>query len=113
MPVRLTNPGIHNVRNALAAAWCADILGLPLDECASALKDFLGTARRFEIRGEFHGAIIIDDYAHHPKEISAILGSKRHSIWRPANLGCLAAAYLFENQTVAKDFTLLLVMLIG
>jgi UDP-N-acetylmuramate--alanine ligase len=39
---------------------------LPLDRCVRALKDFRGTERRFEVRGELNGAVIIDDYAHHP-----------------------------------------------
>lgn len=91
MNVSLQVPGEHNVRNALAALSVAAMLGLPLDEAAKALSEFAGTGRRFEIRGEKNGIIIIDDYAHHPTEIRATLaGAKARypnariwAIWQP------------------------------
>lgn len=91
MNVSLQVPGEHNVRNALAALSVAAMLGLPLDEAANALSEFTGTGRRFEIRGEKNGIIIIDDYAHHPTEIRATLAgakarypnSRIWAIWQP------------------------------
>lgn len=71
--VTLGVPGEHNIYNALAALALSDILGLALDASASALHDFHGTDRRFEYKGCIGGVTIIDDYAHHPTEITATL----------------------------------------
>ena len=71
--VNLSIPGMHNVRNSLASLAVANIMDLPVAEAASALSEFEGTERRFEIRGEVSGVTIIDDYAHHPTEIQATL----------------------------------------
>ncbi len=84
--VGLQVPGEHNVRNALAALATTMMLGLPLEEAASALERFNGTARRFEVKGERKGVIVIDDYAHHPSEIRATLAAARarypqHRLW--------------------------------
>ncbi len=89
--VSLQVPGEHNVRNALAALSVMATLGLPLQEAADALGEFTGTGRRFEIRGEQKGVIVIDDYAHHPTEIRATLaGAKARypdrriwAVWQP------------------------------
>jgi len=89
--VSLQVPGEHNVRNALAALSVAATLGLPLQEFADALGEFTGTGRRFEIRGERNGVVVIDDYAHHPTEIRATLaGAKMRypnrriwAVWQP------------------------------
>ena len=72
--------------NALAALSVISALGLSLQEAATALSEFTGTGRRFEVRGERNGVIVIDDYAHHPTEIRATLaGAKarypKHRIW--------------------------------
>jgi len=91
MNVSLQVPGEHNVRNALAALSVAAMLGLPLDQASNALSEFTGTGRRFEIRGEKNGIVIIDDYAHHPTEIRATLsGAKARypnsrivAVWQP------------------------------
>ncbi len=73
LSVRLAVPGIHNVYNALAAIAVSDILGIDSDTAAYALSLFGGTSRRFEYKGEVGGVTIIDDYAHHPTEITATL----------------------------------------
>jgi UDP-N-acetylmuramate--alanine ligase len=71
MALRL--PGVHNVRNALSAlAICLD-LGLSTDESVAALEEFTGVNRRFELKGEVDGVTVIDDYAHHPTEVRALL----------------------------------------
>ena len=84
--VALQVPGEHNVRNALAALAVIATLGLPLKEAAAKLSYFKGTGRRFEVKGEKRGVIVIDDYAHHPTEIKATLAAARtryphHRIW--------------------------------
>jgi len=70
-------PGEHNVRNALAAIAVARELKIGADVTARALARFLGVDRRFQILGRFGGAIIVDDYAHHPTEIRATLNAAR------------------------------------
>ncbi|MFV9504923.1 MAG: UDP-N-acetylmuramate--L-alanine ligase [Oscillochloridaceae bacterium umkhey_bin13] len=69
--------GSHNVRNALAVLAACATLGLDLAAAARALSQFSGTARRFEIKGEAHGVLVIDDYAHHPTEVQATLAAAR------------------------------------
>lgn len=70
-------PGRHNVLNALAALIAADAVGVDPASARATLKDFRGAARRFEIKGEFRGVTIVDDYAHHPTEIRATLAAAR------------------------------------
>ncbi len=74
---RLFVPGEHNVRNALAAIAVARELGIDRAIIAAALAKFLGVDRRFQILGHYAGAIIVDDYAHHPTEIRATLTAAR------------------------------------
>lgn len=71
--VSLSVPGKHNISNALAAFAYADCVGINRKDTLHALKDFTGTKRRFEKKGEVGGITIIDDYAHHPTEIEATL----------------------------------------
>jgi UDP-N-acetylmuramate--alanine ligase len=75
--VELQVPGKHNILNALAALTVAQLLNLPLLDAAQALGQFVGTGRRFEVRGEANGIIVIDDYAHHPTQIQATLAAAR------------------------------------
>jgi UDP-N-acetylmuramate--alanine ligase len=74
---KLFVPGEHNVRNALAAIAVAREIGIRADVTASALAKFLGVERRFQILGDYAGAIVVDDYAHHPTEIRATLEAAR------------------------------------
>jgi UDP-N-acetylmuramate--alanine ligase len=70
-------PGIHNVRNAAAAAAVGLSLNVPADLIRAGLAKFSGVGRRFEIKGEFGGVTLIDDYGHHPAEIRATLEAAR------------------------------------
>jgi UDP-N-acetylmuramate--alanine ligase len=70
-------PGAHNVRNALAALAVVDLLNADRAAAAAALAQFVGTGRRFELKGEAHGITVIDDYAHHPTEVRATLAAAR------------------------------------
>jgi UDP-N-acetylmuramate--alanine ligase len=70
-------PGIHNVRNAAAAAGVALSLNVPADLIRAGLARFSGVGRRFEIKGTFNGVTLIDDYGHHPAEIRATLEAAR------------------------------------
>jgi UDP-N-acetylmuramate--alanine ligase len=74
---KLFVPGEHNVLNALAAIAVGREVGIPTETIASALAKFLGVDRRFQILGDYHGCIVVDDYAHHPTEIRATLEAAR------------------------------------
>ena len=70
-------PGQHNALNALAAIAAASEAGIADNAIRSALASFTGVKRRFELTGDWNGASIYDDYAHHPAEISAVLSAAR------------------------------------
>ena len=73
----LEAPGVHNVRNALAALAVASWCKAPIDRAIAALNGYQGAARRFELKGEAGGVSVFDDYAHHPTEIEATLAAAR------------------------------------
>ena len=70
-------PGIHNVRNAAAAAAVALYLNVPSDLIREGLAKFTGVGRRFDIKGVVADVTVIDDYGHHPAEIRATLDAAR------------------------------------
>ena len=79
----LSVPGLHNVKNAIAAAAAAIALGLPGKAVEDGMRDFRLPGRRFEYKGTYNGAELCDDYAHHPGELASLfdtaaaLGHKR------------------------------------
>jgi len=73
--VQLKMRGEHNVSNALGVIALSMLLGIDFDMCATALSGFSGVARRFDQRGADDGVVFVDDYAHLPTEISAVLSS--------------------------------------
>ena len=79
--IRLPTPGLHNARNAAAAAVTGLLLGAPIDAAVRALGRFGGVARRFEFRGEAAGVSFVDDYAHLPTEVSAAVEAARDGDW--------------------------------
>ncbi len=89
--IRLRIPGAHNASNAMGALVVADFLGVPFSVAREALTGFRGVARRFEIRGQREGVLVVDDYAHHPTEIRATLRAAREqfpgrriwAVWQP------------------------------
>jgi UDP-N-acetylmuramate--alanine ligase len=70
-------PGIHNVRNAAAAAAVALYLSVPAELIREGLASFTGVGRRFDLKGVINGITLIDDYGHHPAEIRATLEAAR------------------------------------
>ncbi|MGL5435952.1 MAG: UDP-N-acetylmuramate--L-alanine ligase [Lachnospiraceae bacterium] len=76
--ITLGVPGRHNVQNALAAIAAAQELGIALEDIARGLAGYTGTNRRFEKKGEVGGVAIVDDYAHHPKEIEVTLEAAKN-----------------------------------
>jgi UDP-N-acetylmuramate--alanine ligase len=77
--IELPMRGIHNVENATGAIAMALEVGVGFDDVRTALAKFGGVARRFDVRGIDAGATFVDDYAHLPSEISAVLAATRHS----------------------------------
>ena len=73
--VELSQPGEHNILNALGAIGAALQAGISPNDCVAGLAKFSGVGRRFETKGEIGGIIIIDDYGHHPAEIEATLNT--------------------------------------
>jgi UDP-N-acetylmuramate--alanine ligase len=91
-------PGEHNVLNALAAAAAGYALGLTPAQIGEGISSANGTRRRYEYKGEYNGATIIDDYAHHPAEIAACLKAAETS----GRLICL-----FQSHTYTRTRNLL------
>jgi UDP-N-acetylmuramate--alanine ligase len=76
-PLSLAVPGRHNLQNALAAVAVGMELGLRFERVAAGLREFRGVERRFDVKGEANGILIVDDYGHHPTEIAAVLAAAR------------------------------------
>ena len=74
-------PGLHNARNAAVATVAALASGIPFDAAARALARFAGVARRYEFRGDANGVTFVDDYAHLPSEVRAMLGAAQDGGW--------------------------------
>ncbi|MCX8055747.1 MAG: UDP-N-acetylmuramate--L-alanine ligase [Ignavibacteria bacterium] len=77
--VTINVPGEHNLKNALAAITVARGLNIEFDTINAALQEFKGVFRRFDIKGEKDGVLYVDDYAHHPTEVKAVLKAARNS----------------------------------
>jgi UDP-N-acetylmuramate--alanine ligase len=75
-------PGVHNARNAAAALALAHRLGVDLPAAVEAIGRFRGVARRFELRGEAGGVVVVDSYDHLPTEVAAALAAARAGGWR-------------------------------
>ncbi len=75
--IKLRVPGLHNIYNALAAVAVGLDLDIAFEEIARTLCEFPGAERRFQIKGERSGVMVIDDYGHHPTEIKATLAAAR------------------------------------
>ena len=99
--VRLRLPGRHNVWNALAAIAAGRELLIPFETIARALSAFTGVVRRFELKGERSGVLVVDDYAHHPTEIRATLSAARQ-VYPDRRLVALFQPHLFSRT---RDFT--------
>jgi len=92
-------PGLHNVKNALASVAVGLKLGIPFETIAAALREFTGVYRRFEVKGERRGVLVIDDYAHHPTEVKATLQATRNG-WNN-RIVCVFQPHTF---TRTRDF---------
>lgn len=100
--VSLRIPGEHNVLNALAALAAADAAGIAFDTAGPIVETFTGVARRFQLRGTYHGAVLIDDYAHHPTEVRATLRAARLR-YPQARLWALLQPHTFTRTRALLD----------
>lgn len=98
--ISLKVPGIHNVSNSLAAIAACSLAGCSVASASKALQKFTGTCRRFEIKGVSDGVTIVDDYAHHPSEITATL--KAAAKYNHSRIWCV-----FQPHTYSRTMSLM------
>ncbi len=102
--VDLPMHGAHNVRNALAAVAVGLALGIDFGEIAASLNNFKGVHRRFERKGSWRGATVVDDYAHHPTEVRATLEAARKA-FPQARVHAVFQPHLYSRtRDLAADF---------
>jgi UDP-N-acetylmuramate--alanine ligase len=100
----LNIPGLHNIRNALAAIATGMELDIPFVCIQEALRDFSGIHRRFEVKGEARGVTVVDDYGHHPTEIEATLRTAR-LVWPDRRLMVIFQPHRYtRTQALGKEF---------
>jgi UDP-N-acetylmuramate--alanine ligase len=105
VPVELPVPGRHNVLNALAALAACRAAGLELAEAATALADFSGAGRRMEALGRSQaGALVYDDYAHHPTEVRATLEAARTLAEGRRLVACFQPHLYSRTRALAREF---------
>ena len=102
LDVRL--PGLHNVRNSLAAFAAARHAGADFDAAARGLRAFEGVGRRFERVGVRSGVLFIDDYAHHPTELAATLSAARASLEGRRIVAVFQPHLYSRTRDLAEDF---------
>lgn len=81
--IEISMPGLHNVYNTLAAIAVAMEMDLSFKKIRKSLHDFSGIERRFQVKGEKGGIMVVDDYGHHPEEIKATLRAAKNGWGRP------------------------------
>ncbi len=101
--IRLQLPGLHNIKNSLAAITLGLELEIPFPTIQTALESFTGVHRRFEIKGEVNGIIIVDDYAHHPTEIKATLRAARKG-WEKRVIAVFQPHLYSRTRDFYQDF---------
>ena len=110
--IDLALPGLHNVRNALGAIAVADKVGIGAEALVEGLRGFAGIDRRFEILGDLildsGRALLVDDYAHHPREIAATLAAAK-GCWPDRRKVVVFQPHRFtRTQELLDDFSTLL-----
>jgi len=101
--LQLRMPGLHNVYNALATVATAFELDIPFRVIQDALRHFAGIQRRFQIKGEKRGILIVDDYGHHPMEIQATLKAARTG-WSRRIVAVFQPHRFTRTQALFQDF---------
>jgi len=101
--VTLNIPGKQNISNCLAALAVGMQSGLEFTACATALASFTGTRRRFQTIGEINNILVVDDYAHHPTEISATLEAARLGWGSDRRVICVFQPHRYTRTMHLKD----------
>jgi len=102
--VTLAIPGAYNVQNALGALAVTLELGVPFAAAAEALREFRGVLRRFTVRGEIGGILVVDDYAHNPTKVKALLQAAR-DCWPRARIIAVFQPHRYSRtRTVGAQF---------
>lgn len=99
--IKLNVPGRHNISNALAAAAACMQFGCTPEDIEKGLAAFHGTNRRFECKGKINGAPVIDDYAHHPTEIKAVMDTARAMVGSKGRIWSIFQPHTYSR---AKSF---------
>lgn len=100
----INTPGAHNINNALAAVTVGLEMEVPLETIRSALKEFSGVFRRFELKDEIDEIMIVDDYAHHPTEVKASLNAAKTG-WKDRRIIAIFQPHLYSRtRDFYKDF---------
>ncbi|HAY76200.1 MAG TPA: UDP-N-acetylmuramate--L-alanine ligase, partial [Gemmatimonadetes bacterium] len=102
--LKLKMGGRHNLLNALGAAAAARALGAEWSDIKTGLSNFRGVERRFQLVGEVNGVVVIDDYAHHPTELSAALRAARN-MYEGRRLVAVFQPHLYSRtRDFAREF---------
>jgi UDP-N-acetylmuramate--alanine ligase len=101
--LKIQMPGLHNVYNALATVATAFELDIPFRTVQETLREFSGIQRRFQIKGEKKGILVVDDYGHHPVEIMATLKAARTG-WKRRVVAVFQPHRYTRTQTLFHDF---------
>ncbi|OGW51918.1 MAG: UDP-N-acetylmuramate--L-alanine ligase [Nitrospirae bacterium RBG_19FT_COMBO_42_15] len=99
----LKMPGLHNVYNALAAVAVGLELEIDIDAIKKAFAEFSGVQRRFQVKGEINGVMVVDDYGHHPAEIKATLAAAK-SGWDKRTIVIFQPHRYTRTKDLMKDF---------
>ncbi len=94
-------PGLHNIKNAVAAIAISQELEIPIEIVRGALKEFAGVFRRFELKDEINDIMVVDDYAHHPTEVRASLNAARTG-WKDRRIIAVFQPHLYSRT---RDFS--------
>ncbi len=103
--IRLNLPGIHNISNSMAGIVVGLELGIPFNTIKAALETLSGVRRRIEVKGEWQGVTVVDDYGHHPAEIKMTLATAKIS-WPDRRLVVVFQPHRYtRTQALFDDFT--------
>ena len=98
--IKLNVPGLHNIKNAMAAIGIGMELGIDFPQIKTALESFTGVYRRLELKAEIDGVMVVDDYAHHPTEVQATLSALK-SGWPQRRVVAVFQPHLYSRT---RDF---------
>jgi len=99
--LKLNVPGEYNILNALAAVATVAEVGVPVSDALVFLQEFTGVRRRFEVKGEAGGVIVVDDYAHHPRAVKNILKAAREQF--SGRIWCVFQPHLYSRTKYLFD----------